>query len=114
MFAAPAWFLDDQFKDETLASNEGAIALCSIIGMLCTVIWTFTYLVRTADCVDDAFLKSFDQATAFAWTLCVVIDVQKKEQYKDAAFQQNMILYAALVGAFLYQASTRDDDKKKK
>ena len=79
--------------------------------MLCWVIWIFTYIVRTADCVDNAFLKTFDQATAFAWGICLPNDVRTKEMYKESAFQQNMILYGALIGAMLYQASTRDGGK---
>ena len=52
MFVAPAWFMDDQFVDKSLATNPGVLCLCSIIGCLCACITALTYVARTADCAD--------------------------------------------------------------
>lgn len=114
MFVAPAWFMDDQFVDKSLATNPGVLCLCSIIGCLCACITALTYVARTADCATDAFLKTVDQVSAATWALVAVNDVRLKDQYPESAFQQNMVLYAALIGGLYYQSTTRGEAKKAK
>ena len=60
------------------------------------------------------FLKTVDQVSAATWALVAVNDVRLKDQYPESAFQQNMVLYAALIGGLYYQSTTRGEAKKAK
>jgi len=86
--------------------------MCGYLGCLCGLITTLTYVVRVAPCADDDLLKQVDLASAGCWAAILAMDVKLKHIYTEAAFQQNMVLYAVLIGALYHQSTKRGGAKR--
>jgi hypothetical protein len=114
LLAFPEWWLSENFNDQSLGNNDAVLALMSIMGLLVLTIMVITFIIRNAKNTRAELMKKMDIAAAACWSFFLVnsIRLQQDDIFPDAAFKQNLGIYAVIIGAFAYQSTTRKPKSK--
>ena len=114
LLAFPEWWLSENFNDQSLGNNDAVLALMSIMGLLVLTIMVITFIIRNAKNTRAELMKKMDIAAATCWSFFLVnsIRLQQDDIFPDAAFKQNLGIYAVIIGAYAYQSTTRKPKSK--
>ena len=103
LLAATEWWVGDNFADSKAASNAVVLCCAQIMGILCSMITAFSYLIRSEVTTKRILVKA-DYVTAAGWGACMALTVSKQALYQDDKFMINVGLQATITALYVYQS----------
>ena len=103
LLAATDWWVGDNFADQSAKKNAVVLNCAQIMGILCSIITAFSYLIRSEVTTKRILVKA-DYVTAAGWGACTALTVSKQALYIDDKFMINVGIQASITAMYVYQS----------
>ena len=103
LLAATDWWVGDNFADQSAKKNAVVLNCAQIMGILCSIITAFSYLIRSEVTTKRILVKA-DYVTAAGWGACTALTVSKQALYFDDKFMINVGIQASIAAMYVYQS----------
>ena len=103
LLAATDWWVGDNFADQSAKKNAVVLCCAQIMGILCSLITAFSYLIRSEVTTKRILVKA-DYVSAAGWGACSALTVSKQALYFDDKFMINVGLQVTIAALYVYQS----------